>query len=105
MLPAASIPYKGDTEEVETLTIGDFFKREKIDHIDILKLDVEGQEGKIVASEEFAKYAPKINTILGEWHAWSGISKGLFMNTLRDLGYEFNWRKDTKADVFEAVRV
>lgn len=99
------LPKEFGNEEVEMITIGDFFKKADIDHLDILKLDIEGMEGKLIASQEFAKYAPKIKIILGEWHDWSGMSKNMFVNTLRDLGYEFKWRHDTQAACFEAFRL
>lgn len=94
-----------DYEEVEMVDTEEFFKREGIDHIDLLKLDVEGSEGKVIASEGFIKMAPKIKVICGEWHNWAGISKDLFMNTFRDLGYEFRWLMNTEASCFTAVRI
>lgn len=99
------IPQEFGNEEVETVTIEEFFKREKIDHLDILKLDIEGMEGKVVASKGFASVADKIDVILGEYHDWSGMSKGMFMNTFRDLGFNFKWDNFTTASTFTAVRI
>lgn len=92
-------------EEVETIDPLEFFKREKIEYLDLLKLDVEGSESKVVCSDGFREIAPKIKVICGEWHNWDSQSKDAFANTLRDLGYEFKWRNDTAAAVFEAWRV
>lgn len=94
---------KDDFEEVETVTVDEFFKRNKIDHIDLLKLDVEGTEGQVVASEGFIKWAPKIKVIVGEYHEWASVSKDQFANMFRDLGYQFSWYYNTKASVFSAV--
>jgi FkbM family methyltransferase len=94
-----------DYEEVETVDPATFMKREKIDHIDLLKLDVEGSEGEVIASEGFKKIAPNIDVICGEWHNWASMSKDVFMNTFRDLGFSFRWHMDTQASVFEAVRL
>jgi hypothetical protein len=99
------LPPNNDDEQIETLTINKFFEKYKINKIDILKMDIEGAEGKLITSPEFEELCPKIDVILGEYHEWCGISKDLFMNRLRDLGYEFKWRNDTQAAVFEAVRV
>ncbi len=94
-----------DYEEVEMVSPDTFFEREGIDHIDLLKLDVEGSEGKVIASEGFIKVAPKIKVICGEWHNWAGLSKDLFANAMRDLGYEFKWLHNTDAACFTAVRI
>jgi len=94
-----------DYEEVDMLDTEEFFKREGLDHIDLLKMDVEGSEGKVIASEGFKKMCPKIKVICGEWHNWANISKELFANTFKDLGYEFKWDMKTEAACFTAVRV
>ena len=96
---------KNDFEEVETVDVDEFFKRNKIDHIDLLKLDVEGTEGQVIASDGFIKWAPKINIIVGEYHDWTNVSKEQFANMFRDLGFQFNWYYNTKASVFSATRV
>lgn len=55
----------GDTE-VETHTLKDFMETNKIDHINILKVDIEGGEDEIFASSEFKELIPKIDVIIGE---------------------------------------
>ncbi len=96
---------KNDFEEIETLTLDNFMKRAQIDKIDLLKLDVEGSEGKVITSEGFRKVADKIKVIVGEWHNWCPMSKDVFMNEFRDQGFEFKWLTNTQASVFTAVRV
>ena len=93
-----------DFEEVETVTFKEFMKRNKLDHIDLLKADPEGSEAKIFASEEFREYAPKIKVIVGEWHDWCGVSQIQFQRLLEELGYEFKWLGG-QAHVYQAVRV
>ncbi len=90
-------------EEVETLSFEEFMVRNKLDHIDLLKLDPEGEECKILSSDDFAKYAPKIKVIVGEWHPWTNMDKNQFANLLIDLGYKFNWLLGMKAAVYTAV--
>ena len=96
---------KEDYEEVQTTTLDELFKTYKIDHVDLLKLDVEGEEGKIINSEGFKKIASKIKVIAGEYHDWASCSAENMQHGLEDLGYEFKWRRDTVAQVFEAVRI
>lgn len=88
---------KDDFEEVETVTVDEFFKRNKIDHLDLLKLDVEGFECEIIASDEFKKWAPKIKTICFEYHNWAKCELSQFINMLKDLGYEVRMNNHTRA--------
>ncbi len=92
-------------EEVQAVTMDKFMQDHKIDHIDILKADPEGEEMKIFQSEGFKKVASKIKIILGEWHEWGGVSQVNFQHGLEDLGYSFKWRMDTIARVYEAQRL
>jgi FkbM family methyltransferase len=52
---------------VEAHTVNDFMVKHKIDHVDILKLDVEGAEAEILEAKDFPKH--KINTVAGETHS------------------------------------
>lgn len=105
MLDERGNPDGKDFEEVETQTIDAFIEKNKIEQIDILKMDSEGEEAKIFQSEGFKKVAPKIKIILGEYHDWCNVSQANFQYGLEELGYEFKWRRDTIAKVFEAVRI
>ena len=101
----ATVNDANDFEEVDTMTMDKFMETYKLDHIDILKLDPEGMEAKILQSEGFKKVAPKVKTILGEWHNWCGVSQENFQHGVEELGYQFKWRRDTVASVYEAERV
>ena len=101
----STVNKKDDFEEVETVSVDSFMEREGIDRIDLLKFDVEGSEGLVLASEGFKKVADRIKVIVGEWHSWCPMSKNVFMNTFRDLGFEFKWVQGTDASVFTAVRI
>lgn len=94
-----------NVEEIDTLSFDDFIKRQNIDHIDLLKLDPEGEEGKIITSDGFAKFASKINVVVGEWHTWGTMEHNQFSNTFTDLGFKFNWIPNMKASVYTAVRI
>jgi FkbM family methyltransferase len=74
-----------ESETVQTATIGTLLK--DIPHIDILKVDIEGAEGKCFANKTFDEVAPRIDNIVLEYHSWSGIGVTLLMNTIRDRGF------------------
>ncbi len=93
-----------DYEEVKTLDFVDFFKVNNLEKIDFLKLDVEGTEGELMTSDAFITVADKINTIMGEWHAWGSMSQSQFQHCLEDMGYNFKWLNNTEASVFVATR-
>ncbi len=74
-----------DTILVQSLTLNDFLKQNKIEEVDILKIDVEGSELEIFNAEDFKEASCKIKTIVGEMHGGQeGIQK-----RLEDLGYKF----------------
>lgn|SRR3990167_11081670 len=75
-------------EEVEATTLEKLFEDEKIDHVDFMKLDVEGSEQEICSSEGFRKVAPKIDAILIEKHSWSGRNSHQLDEALKKAGFK-----------------
>lgn len=55
-------------EEVQLTTLDKFFKEQKIEHVDLLKIDTEGSEYLIFPSPGFTNIASKIDYIVGEAH-------------------------------------
>ena len=55
-------------EIVSITTIEDFLKENKIEHIDVMKVDVEGMEYVIFVDDTFKHVADKIDFIIGEGH-------------------------------------
>jgi FkbM family methyltransferase len=51
----ATITSNGEVEEVDSITIEDIINTEKIENIDLLKLDVEGTESELIVSEAFVR--------------------------------------------------
>ncbi len=92
-------------EMVDVLTLEEYMKEQKLDKIDILKLDTEGEESKIITSDGFKNVADKIKVIVGEYHDWTPMNKIMFKKAFEDLGFQFNWYFNTNASVFSAVRV
>lgn len=95
----------GTTEEVETLTIDSLLAKYAIERVDILKLDAEGEESKIVTSDGFINNTDKFPFIIGEWHAWTEMNQNQFMNHFRELGYHFMWLRTTVAACFVANKI
>ena len=59
----------GENKElIDVTTIEDFIKENKIDHIDVMKIDVEGAEYVIFPDDSFKNIASKIDFIIGESH-------------------------------------
>lgn len=94
-----------DYEEVETVDFDEFMKRNKLTHIDFMKLDCEGSEAKIVMSEGFKKWADKIKVICFEHHDWSGVSPLNFQRALEDLGFTVSFNQNTKAVTGNAIHL
>ena len=91
----------GEFEEVECVDIEVMFK--DIPHIDLLNVDIEGFECRVFASEEFERVAPKIDTIICEWHTWSGITVSQMEAMFKDRGYKTKMLK-TEAVVIAATK-
>ena len=105
MLKDVGLMGKTGSEEVETVTVEEFMNRNKLDHIDLLKMDLEGAESEVITSEEFKSVMPKINLIIGEYHTWSSMGQKCFTTTMVDLGFNFRWLHTTEASVFIAEKI
>lgn len=75
-------------EEVETITLKTLFKENDIKHVNLMKLDVEGSETEIVSHSDFKELAPQIDTILVEYHDWSGRNINQLPEALRLAGFK-----------------
>lgn len=53
-------------QPIERMTLATFIINNKINHIDVLKIDVEGEENKIFASKDFLTVQDRISFIIGE---------------------------------------
>jgi len=88
----------------EVCTIGYLMNYTHVSEVDLLKLDIEGGEGAVIRSSSFADCAPKIKTIVGEWHTWSDISREEMASRLRKLGFTFRWLTGVNSTMFAATR-
>lgn len=74
-------------EEVETVTFEKLFEDEKITHVDLLKIDIEGSETEVFSSPSFSKVANKIECIVGETHQWTGRHPNQLRDALKNNGF------------------
>lgn len=72
--------------KIDVYTLSDFMANNKIERADVLKLDVEGEEKKIINSPDFPRESVK--TIIGEFH---GDDKEPFTLALEGIGYNVLW--------------
>lgn len=90
-------------EMVEAITLDQLFKDENIDHVDLMKLDVEGSEVEILSSLSFHEVANKIDVIIGEQHSWSGRHPNQLREALKSNGFSYETLAND-ANLFVAKR-
>lgn len=76
------------SEQVPAVTLTTLFKDQKIEHVDFMKLDVEGSEYEILGQTAFAEVAPKIDSILVEAHSWAGRHPNQLKESLKNRGFQ-----------------
>ena len=81
---ASFLSSKG-TQEVNAMTLNDFCKERRIKHIDLLKIDTEGEELKIIESIDFEKLS--VDCIIGEVHV-GNVNQNNFLSLLSRKGYK-----------------
>lgn len=90
-------------ETVETITLDKLFKDNKIEHVDLMKIDCEGSEYEILGGEGFTKVADKIDLIIGEVHSWANRNRNQLNESLKNRGFEVT-QLPNDADIFVARR-
>ena len=96
---------KGEEETVQGVRLDTLFTLYDIDHVDFLKVDIEGAETEVFGGSGFDRVKDKIDVIMGEFHTGSGVNPNQFGNYFRDRGFEFTWLNATEASVFVAERL
>lgn len=94
---------KVEPEKVPVVTIDKFFKDNKIDHCDFLKLDVEGSEFEVLGGPGFKKVAPKIDVVFLEWHKWAKRNPAQLNQSLESNGFSVETIK-ADADLLVGVK-
>jgi len=96
-----SVQANDDTEEVEMIGLEELLK--DTPHVDLLNLDIEGFESRVLADSQFDTVAPKIDTIVVEHHLWSGVTVSQLQAMLSDRGFKVNQEK-TLATVLVGIK-
>ena len=73
-------------EEVKAISLNSVFKKNKIDHCDLLKCDIEGGEYDVLYNTPDAIFK-KINAIIMETHTIPGESQDLLVEFIRKKGF------------------
>lgn len=74
-------------EQVEAITMDKLFEDEGIEHVSLLKLDIEGSEGELLGSEGFRLVAPKIDVVVMENHSWNNRHPNQIKEALKNNGF------------------
>lgn len=65
--------------EVDVMTLNEFLNMEKIEHLDLVKMDIEGGEYDVVSALDFPESCKKIDAFVGEYHGQFGNLFDVFM--------------------------
>lgn len=72
---------------VEAITLDSLFEQEGIEHVDLMKLDIEGTEIEVLSSVGFKNVADKIDVVVTERHAWAGRNPHQLDEALKNNGF------------------
>ena len=94
----------GEKEMVEVITLEQVFEQQNLDEVDFMKIDIEGSEVELIASESFARVAERIKALSVEYHTWSNRNRGQIVQALEGYGFTIK-TLSTEADLYLAVRL
>ena len=92
-----------EEEKVETITLDKLFEDYKIDHVNLMKLDIEGSEVEVLSHPSFKKVADKIDVIIVERHEWSGRHPNQLREALKNANFNIE-QIPNSADLVVAKR-
>lgn len=72
---------------VQAVTLETLFKEEGIEHVDLMKLDIEGTEIEVLSSLGFKKVADKVDVVVTERHNWAGRHPHQLDEALKNNGF------------------
>ena len=76
------------SETVPVMTLETFLNTHKIEHVDFMKLDIEGAEMDVIGGSTFENASKRIDSLVVEWHQWSGRNASQLITALSDYGYD-----------------
>jgi FkbM family methyltransferase len=80
--------HNGKSETVKLMNLSTIMDLTDTKHIDFLKLDIEGSEFPLLASDDFLKASKKIDVIMGELHSWTGRNPNQAIVAMEECGYK-----------------
>lgn len=92
-----------DKEIVRGIRLDTLLEENEIEHVDFMKLDIEGSEVDVVGGEGFEKGCKKVDSLVVEYHQWSGRNPSQLTTALMDYGYDV-FPIPADAVLFGAVR-
>jgi FkbM family methyltransferase len=98
-VPQSFVKNKAHTIQTmaKIIRIDEFMEENKIEHIDFLKIDVEGAEYTIFMDEAFSSIASKVDVICGESHNTDdGLMPILIPEILKDYGFKTRFKEELK---------
>lgn len=78
-------------EKVPLKRLDTFFKEQNIEHVDLMKLDIEGVEYEVLGGDGFGNIADKVDCVLGEMHSWAGRNPNQIKEAFVSRGFKFEW--------------
>jgi len=81
---------KEKPEMVKSITLDKLFEENNIEHINLMKLDIEGSETEVISSKGFSKVSDKIDVVIGETHQWSGRHPNQLIEAFKTNGFIVN---------------
>ena len=93
-----------DSETVETWTLSTLFEKAGVEHVDFMKLDIEGAEFEVLGGDHLKKHAHKIDLIIGEAHNWAGRNYSQIKWSLTDAGFDVKFMQHD-ASIYVAQRI
>jgi FkbM family methyltransferase len=74
--------------KVPTVTLKTLFEENKIEHVDFMKMDIEGSEYEVLGGDAFLEVAPKIDSIQIESHVWANRNPNQLIESLKNAGFK-----------------
>lgn len=90
--------------ETETMRLDTFMALEGIEHVDLMKCDIEGEEFDLFGGDGFVEVANKIDIIIGECHSWTGRHINQLVDSFKNNGFSFT-QIPNQAELFVAERI
>jgi len=93
-----------EAETVDCITLEELINQEKIEHIDLLKVDIEGSEVEVFSHTSFKNIANKIDTIVTERHSWNQRNPQQLIDAFKNAGFQVEIIPN-QADLIVAKRI